>query len=407
MTGHPQRLHALDAFRAFALLIGVSFHAAMSFVLPPGFWAVGVSEPVVPLNFLVNYVHAFRMEVFFILAGLFARLVVQKRGVKAFLLDRGIRIALVFVVLLIPMKLALAWLWIWGGKRSGWLQLPPEAASLPNWQLSLGSLFSEPEFDLTHLWFLYCLTGISLAFLAVRWATSSLVNERFAPVRWADRSLRVVLSSWWAPLIMACIATPLVACMKGFDIDTPNKGFAWSWPVYSLYGLCFAMGWQLHRQSDVLQAFANRWMVLLPLSLVFAMGASKVIHMRVVAFFSSAPLSDEWKWLGAVLISLTMGCAVFGWLGLFMRYFNRHIPWVRYLADSSYWIYIAHLPLVVWLQVMTSSWQVPWWARYTAINVLAFPLLLLSYHVLVRWTWLGLWLNGKRPTPLSNPAPTT
>ena len=38
----PQRLHALDAVRGFALLLGVAFHAALSFMpgWPPGLWAM-------------------------------------------------------------------------------------------------------------------------------------------------------------------------------------------------------------------------------------------------------------------------------------------------------------------------------------------------------------------------------
>jgi uncharacterized membrane protein len=43
-TPYPpaDRLHALDAVRGFALLLGVAFHAALSFMpgWPPGIWAL-------------------------------------------------------------------------------------------------------------------------------------------------------------------------------------------------------------------------------------------------------------------------------------------------------------------------------------------------------------------------------
>ena len=46
---HPneQRLHALDAVRGFALLLGVAFHAALSFMpgWPPGIWAMNDNSP--------------------------------------------------------------------------------------------------------------------------------------------------------------------------------------------------------------------------------------------------------------------------------------------------------------------------------------------------------------------------
>ena len=132
----PQRFHSLDALRAFALLLGVCLHSAMSFTLPPGFWAVGTTEPATVPALFVYYVHCFRMEIFFLLAGSFARLVIAKRGMRPFLKDRALRIALVFLVALYPMKLLIFGAWMIGGKHTGWLQLPPEIASLPCWWLA-------------------------------------------------------------------------------------------------------------------------------------------------------------------------------------------------------------------------------------------------------------------------------
>ena len=67
------RLDYLDATRAFALLLGVVFHAVFSF--SPYFmgWAVQdiSTSPRVTDFFLVS--HSFRMELFFLLAGFFSR----------------------------------------------------------------------------------------------------------------------------------------------------------------------------------------------------------------------------------------------------------------------------------------------------------------------------------------------
>src|SRR5215468_4001159 len=114
-----ERFHSLDALRAFALLLGVFFHSLMAYVLPPGIWAVGTTAPSMPLLWFVYYSHCFRMEVFFLLAGFFARLVIEKRGVSSFLRDRARRILLVFVVALYPMKLLLSSVWITGGLKTG------------------------------------------------------------------------------------------------------------------------------------------------------------------------------------------------------------------------------------------------------------------------------------------------
>jgi len=46
-----ERLHALDAVRAFALLLGIAFHASLQFVpgIPPGAWAmIDISQDAAP-----------------------------------------------------------------------------------------------------------------------------------------------------------------------------------------------------------------------------------------------------------------------------------------------------------------------------------------------------------------------
>jgi hypothetical protein len=106
------------------------------------------------------------------------------------------------------------------------------------------------------------------------------------------------------------------------------------------------------------------------------------------------------RWSTAFGTGLTMSLAVLGWLGLFVRVFDRSRAWVRYLADSAYWVYIVHLPLVVALQIAFAPWSAAWWIKCLLVNLIAFPLLIASYHLLVRRTWIGAWLNGKAPRPV-------
>ena len=87
---------------------------------------------------------------------------------------------------------------------------------------------------------------------------------------------------------------------------------------------------------------------------------------------------------------------VLGFLGVFAR-FCRHVnAWTRYVADASYWIYIVHLPLVVALQVLLGRVALAWPVKYLCICAAAFVPLFLSYHYLVRGTFIGAQLNGHR-----------
>jgi peptidoglycan/LPS O-acetylase OafA/YrhL len=388
-----ERFHSLDALRAFALLLGVVFHSILAYVLPPGIWAVGTTESPTPLLWFVYYSHCFRMEVFFLLAGFFARLVIEKRGVASFLRDRAKRILLVFVVALYPMKLLLSSVWVSGGLKTGWLKLPPDAAGLPPWQLAIGGFGMEswPNINLTHLWFLYYLACVSGLFIVAQWLTLKWIVRSTNLPRTIDAAFRRVTSSWLAPLLLALLSTPVLAMMAGPDVDTPDKSLAWNYPVLLLYGMYFCFGWWLHRQADLLGVLARRWKLLLPLSLGVSLVASIGVGFRI-----SAEPSTALRWATSFGTSLTMSLAVLGWLGLFVRLFSRSSVWARYLADSSYWVYLAHLPLVVALQVSLSAWEVPWWLKLLAVNGIAFAILLTTYHLCVRFTWIGAWLNGRR-----------
>ena len=67
------RLHGLDAVRAFALLLGVVFHAGFSFIpgMIPGVWAIVDSSPSSAISVLLFTSHIFRMTLFFFVAGFF------------------------------------------------------------------------------------------------------------------------------------------------------------------------------------------------------------------------------------------------------------------------------------------------------------------------------------------------
>ena len=83
------RLHALDAVRAMALLAGIVLHAAMSFFLPI---PVRDASSSTALAVAFYVIHAFRMSLFFLIAGFFGRLLLERRGVRGFVKDRAKRI---------------------------------------------------------------------------------------------------------------------------------------------------------------------------------------------------------------------------------------------------------------------------------------------------------------------------
>jgi glucans biosynthesis protein C len=78
------------------------------------------------------------------------------------------------------------------------------------------------------------------------------------------------------------------------------------------------------------------------------------------------------------------------------RFLSAENRSIRYVSDSSYWIYIVHMPIVGALQVLVAPWTAGWQWKYPLIMIVAIPVLLASYHWLARRTWIGRWLNGRR-----------
>jgi peptidoglycan/LPS O-acetylase OafA/YrhL len=87
---------------------------------------------------------------------------------------------------------------------------------------------------------------------------------------------------------------------------------------------------------------------------------------------------------------------IFGLIGLFRKIFSRENPKVRFVSDSAYWLYIAHLPLIQIIQFWVSGWPLPSYVKLLFTCIVTTVLLLLSYRYLIRYTLIGTLLNGKR-----------
>jgi peptidoglycan/LPS O-acetylase OafA/YrhL len=69
---------------------------------------------------------------------------------------------------------------------------------------------------------------------------------------------------------------------------------------------------------------------------------------------------------------------------------------IRYLSDSAYWLYLAHLPLVISTQILIQNWPGPAVVKCLLLTLAITGFLLLIYDKLVRYRWLGTLLNGSR-----------
>lgn len=87
---------------------------------------------------------------------------------------------------------------------------------------------------------------------------------------------------------------------------------------------------------------------------------------------------------------------VFGITGVAIRFARHERPWMRYLTDASYWMYLLHVPLMFLVPGLLAQTQLPALLKLTIVFAIVVPILLFTYHWFVRATAIGALLNGRR-----------
>ena len=385
------RLHGLDAVRGYALLLGIVFHATASFLPGPQIWPVVDTHRSLTLAGVFFVSHIFRMTSFFLIAGFFGHMMVEKRGVAAFIKDRAKRIALPLVVGWPILFAAIIAATVYGAVvATGHLPKPPPPSH------------NGPPlaFPLTHLWFLYTLLWLYAGTLALRWAVLRLDGAGRFRAR-VDGVLATLVESPAAPLALALpvalafLATP--QWHEWFGVAGPENSLIPNLPAAVEYSVAFGFGWLLNRQPGLLGVMTRRWALNLTLSVALTVLCMTMVGVMPVVE-PAKPGLKHIAYAGAY--ALSMWTWTFAAIGMALRFLSGHSPARRYIADSSYWLYLIHLPLVIALQAMVSQLAWPWEVKITVVLAVAFPLMFASYQLMVRHSFIGAILNGRRaPRP--------
>src|ERR1700730_7243201 len=178
------RSHALDALRAAMMFLGIYLHAAVVYS-PYSPWPFKPPQITTALDYSMVWIHVFRMPVFYVMAGFFTALLLQRYGFRRSVDNRFWRIVVPFVVgwiILFPLVVLLAGI----GRRG--LE--------PTLDFILSGRFLDYAHPL-HLWFLEYLIVLYLlalvAVAAVRRLLPATVHARLL------RLFRAAVQSLWAP----------------------------------------------------------------------------------------------------------------------------------------------------------------------------------------------------------------
>lgn len=375
-AARADRFHALDAVRAMALLLGLALHATVSF-FPPGdvaIWPVVDRASSHSLGLVFYVIHTFRMLLFFLLAGFFARVLVERDGLRLFFRRRAKRVLMPLVVgliTLLPLTMALA-------------------SIFPQGMLVVGRL---PQF--MHLWFLYLL----LWFYALIGA--AIVLHRMTPTAVqgllqsaGDR----LVDSPWLPLVAAVPGAVALYSLPFWAVwfGIPPAGVVPNRAAMVGYGTAVLVGWLMHRRLAAMRALERRSTGFLILAVLCTAACLAIVGVR--PRYTPAP-----EGLATATYAVLYSAAGWSWalavIGVGLRTFALPNRTVRYIADAAYWVYLAHLPLILLFQAAVATSTVHWTLKFTSVVVGPLALLFGSYHLYVvvkRWPLRNGFNSDKR-----------
>ena len=338
-------------------------------------------------------VYGATMPAFFALAGYAAAAVLEVKGTRGYALDRARRIGLPFLV---------------GapgdpGSHDSHLDARPlprrplRRCRIAGDQLRRGQIQAN-RLGPAHLWFLaYLIPMLILLGVGQSWR-----RER-------PRLFHGVLSHSCSPLTPFILAIPTTLILwlghwwNGVDpiLDLRNSFLInpIRWLHHSLFFIA-GLGWHSGRTGlPALTRGSLPWMFLA--GSVIAL----LVRVRWLPLDLAASLTGWAAWASVASASLFGWLTLYGSLGVcgpLARYGGRAI---KYLSDSSYWVYLTHFPVVGLVQADLFLVSVPSHAKFLLALAIGLAWSLLTYEACVRRTWIGRWLRGGTPRVPSVPRP--
>lgn len=372
-----ERLHSLDSLRAIMMLLGLVIHSAITYgVIDYGAsWSLkDPSSTSLSNDFIVAFIHSFRMQIFFVVAGFFGAMLFYERTPRKMVQNRVKRILFPFMVFVCLLWPAIFFSFgytnmVFAGNQFALTEMLEQLSSPIAW-------FPSRTF---HLWFLYYLaiiTGVSVLLGLVFKKLPKVSSKISAAFNWTIQKpiLRVFVFAGFTAIIYFIMGTASVSTSTSFIPD---------FKTFIYYFFFYMVGWVLFKSKHLLGT-------MMKLDWISAIAGTAVFVAYFLAFTS---LGYEAK---VILKSVMVWLFVFGVTGLFIRYASGHSARMRYVSDSSYWVYLIHLPLTAFIPSLMVDWPIPATLKFLIVLLSTGIICFVSYHYLVRGTFIGQFLNGRK-----------
>ena len=221
--------------------------------------------------------------------------------------------------------------------------------------------------------------------------------------KWAGMIKKLVLSRyrylWLIPLTM--IPQWFMAGQGAIAGFGPDHAASIVQPLHMLcyYGIFFFFGVMYYDCNDSGSSLGKHWRLslLLALLVVFPIGMT----ISILRFVYTVPwfglhLSKAQYLLAVAVQVIFTWMMVVGMLGFFRYKLTERSKVWGYLSDNSYWLFLFHPPLLLYIQNMIRKWSLPSDAKYIMTLVTVLGVMLLTYEVIARYTPIAKIRDGYR-----------
>jgi len=379
------RYHYLDNIRAIAMFLGILFHAALAYSpLAQNFWFTAGRENSMSIDIVILFTHIFRMPVFFLVSGFFAIMLIQKRGVSSFLKNRSMRILLPFIIFFpllgAAIFIAIGWAIENVENLSPMLQFIKTMQDNPDAPL--------PPLSTLHLWFLFNL------FLFVV-TTALLYKVNFF-------QSKIVQSIFSAKFILFVLPLLMIPAMFNQPAPLPAAEKLYpEWWSFGFYGLFFMLGGFIFLKQgllDELEPYKNMLLVVSILAYVVfyyllpnIASLEEIMKIAINGFKPTASHIYVAICESYIAVYMTLYCLLLG-----KKYLNKQNDFLKLISDSSYWVYLIHIPVLLIIQFVLTDIEMNMWLKFLISLFSTLLIAILSYLLLVRNTPIGWLLNGRK-----------
>jgi len=335
ITSH---FYFLDNLRVVLIMLVIAHHVGQAYGPTGGWWPIQETERSAVLGPFFTVNRSFFMSLFFMISGYFTVMSVDKKGPRAFLKERFLRLGLPvlsFGLIMIPLQLFV---------------------------FETGSAW---PVDMAHLWFLEHLLIFSAVYALWRMISKKSNNGKKSQAN-TPGYLRIVIFALVLAVVSAAVRiwfpidrwVYLLGFLKVAFADVPRD---LSFFVIGL--VAYRRNWTLHFPQKDGMVWFGVGITLAILWYVYALAGRDILNLSDIQLGIIYPI-----WESLLCCGMCIGLTV-----LFREYFNRQGNLWKVMAKSQYAAYIFHPMVVLLFQAIMLNFSLPPFIKFLLVTLASIP----------------------------------